>query len=98
MFLFFPSHFNVRNTIQHECKPSAEGLARRPEGESQSLLFAEVQPVFAKFLCKFTQNPRIITIFATIFIIVYKQTQQNRDYETKTDFFRRSRADGTDGM
>ena len=31
-------------------KEIAEGLARRPEGESQSLLFAEMQPIFATFV------------------------------------------------
>ena len=33
--------------VQSQCKPNAEGLARRPEGVSQSSLYAEVQPDFA---------------------------------------------------
>ena len=51
-------------TRQKQCKPSAEGLARRPEGESQSSPYAEVQPVFANFICKYNDNYGIIVKFA----------------------------------
>ena len=33
--------------MQGQCKSNAEGIARRPVGESQSLLYAEMQPVLA---------------------------------------------------
>ena len=51
---------------QKQCKPSAE-----------SSLYAEVQPVFANFICKDSDNYGIIVKFAPRISIVYQVTPQN---------------------
>jgi len=55
----YPPMNTLKTNGQKQCKPSAE-----------SLLYAEVQPVFANLICKSSDNYGIIAIFAPRLIIV----------------------------
>ena len=62
--------------VQGPCKQNAEGLARQPEGESQSSLFAGVKPVLE-------QRCKVTTLFRALQILpIYQINSSLRVWHT----------------